>query len=93
MTDTTRSRLFDEMAKLMNDAAGAAQGVGREIGNVLRTQGERLAAELDLVRRDDFEIVRALAQRALEENERLAARVAELEKRLGDADAPLSPTI
>lgn len=78
MTQTT-NRFFDELAKLMTDAAGAAQGMRREFETVMRSQGERILREMDVVRRDEFEAVKAMAQRAREENDALAARVAQLE--------------
>jgi BMFP domain-containing protein YqiC len=80
---TTSSRFFDELAKLMNNAAGAAQGVRREIDTLVKAQVERVLNDIGVVRREDFEVVRDMAQRAREENERLAARLAELETRLG----------
>lgn len=82
MTQTS-NRLFDEFAKLMTDAAGVAQGARREVETVFRSQAERFLTDMDLVRREDFEIVREMAVRAREENERLAARVAALEAKLG----------
>ncbi|MGB3718558.1 MAG: hypothetical protein DIU63_12105 [Proteobacteria bacterium] len=81
MTQTT-NRFFDELAKLMTDAAGAAQGMRREFENLLRSQGERMLREMDVVRREEFEAVKAMAQRAREENDTLAARVAALEAEL-----------
>jgi BMFP domain-containing protein YqiC len=84
MTQTS-NRLFDELARLMTDAASVAQGVRREAETVLRTQVERWIADLDLVKREDFDVVREMASRARAENDRLAARVAELEARLGIA--------
>jgi BMFP domain-containing protein YqiC len=82
MTQTS-NRFFDELAKLMTDAAGVAQGVRREAETAFRTQVERWIADLDLVKREDFEVVREMASKARAENDRLAARVAELEARLG----------
>ena len=82
MTQTS-NRFFDELAKLMTDAAGVAQGVRREAETAFRTQVERWIADLDLVKREDFEVVREMASKARAENERLAARVAALEARLG----------
>jgi BMFP domain-containing protein YqiC len=79
----TQNRFFDEMAKLFNDAASVAQGVRREAENVFRTQIERLVADLDLVKREDFEVVRDLASKARAETEQLKRRVAELEKAAG----------
>ena len=88
MTQTS-NRLFDEFARLMTDAAGVAQGVRREAETAFRTQMERFVASLDLVKREDFEVVRELASKARAENERLAERIAALEAKLGDeADKP-----
>ncbi len=82
MTQTS-NRFFDEMARLMTDAASVAQGVRREAETVFRTQVERWIADLDLVKREDFDVVREMASKARTENEHLAARVAQLEARLG----------
>lgn len=75
----TNNRVLDELAKLMTDAAGAAQGVRREMETVMRSQGERLLREMDVVPREEFEAVRAMAQKAREENEALSVRLAVLE--------------
>ena len=82
MTQTT-NRFFDEIARLMNDAAGAASGVRREVETVVRNQAERILRDLDLVKREEFEAVKEMARLAREENEGLKARVAALEARLG----------
>ena len=82
MTQTT-NRFFDEIARLMNDAAGAASGVRREVETVIRNQAERILRDLDLVKRKEFEAVKEMARLAREENEALKARVAALEARLG----------
>jgi BMFP domain-containing protein YqiC len=79
----TTNRFFDEVARLMNDAAGAAQGVRREVETLFRTQAERILRDLDVVKRDDFEAVKEMARLAREENETLKARVAALEATLG----------
>lgn len=79
----TTNRFFDEVARLMNDAAGAAQGVRREFEILFRSQAERVLRELDVVRREDFEAVKDMARIAREENEALKARVAALEAALG----------
>jgi BMFP domain-containing protein YqiC len=78
MTQTT-GRFFDELGKLITDAAGAAQGVRKEVEGAVRTQAERVLRELDVVQREEFEAVKAMAQKAREENERLKDRIAELE--------------
>jgi len=83
----TTGRLYDEMAKLMNDAAGVAQGVRREFDTVLRAQAERILRDLDVVHREELEAVKEMAQLAREENEALRARVAALEAKLGTRPA------
>jgi BMFP domain-containing protein YqiC len=80
---TTQSRFFDELAKLMTNAAGAAQGVRREIDTLVKVQVERVLNDVGVVRREDFDVVREMAQKAREENEKLSQRIAELEAKLG----------
>jgi BMFP domain-containing protein YqiC len=87
MTQTS-NRFFDDMARLMNDAAGVAQGVRREFDAIFRTQAERILRDLDVVLRDEFEAVREMARLAREENEALKARIAALEAKLAGASAP-----
>ena len=88
MTQTSNS-LFDEFARLVTDATGVAQGLKREIDTMVKTQAERFLADMDLVRRDEFEVVREMASAARAENERLTARLAELEEKLaGGKPAP-----
>jgi BMFP domain-containing protein YqiC len=82
---TTQSRFFDELAKLMTNAAGAAQGVRREIDALVQSQVERVINNLELVKREEFDVVRDMASKAREENDRLALRIADLESRLGAA--------
>jgi BMFP domain-containing protein YqiC len=78
MTQTT-SRFLDEIARLMNDAAGVAQGVRREFDTLFRSQAERMLRELDVVKREEFEAVKEMASLAREENEALKARLDALE--------------
>jgi BMFP domain-containing protein YqiC len=80
---TTQTRFFDELAKLMTNAAGAAQGVRREVDTLVQSQMERLLNNMDLVKREEFEAVKAMAQKAREENDALSARLAALEAKLG----------
>ena len=86
MTQTT-NRFYDEFARLMNDAAGVASGVRREVETVMRNQAERILRDLDVVKREEFEAVKEMARLAREENEALKARVAALEARLGSGGA------
>lgn len=78
----TSSRLFDELAKVMTDAAGAAQGVRREVETLVRSQADRVMSEMDVVRREEFEAVKAMAEKARTENDALAQRIAALEAKL-----------
>ncbi|HEY6277688.1 MAG TPA: accessory factor UbiK family protein [Streptosporangiaceae bacterium] len=82
MTQTS-NRFLDEMARLMNDAAGVAQGFRREVETLFRAQAERWLQDLDLVKREEFEAVKDMARLAREENEALAARVTALEAAVG----------
>lgn len=90
MTTGPQGRIYDEFAKLLNDAAGLAQSAGREVTSAMRAQGERVASQLDLVRREDLDVVQEIAAKALAEVERLSARVAELEARLPPTETPPS---
>jgi len=73
----------------MTDAAGAAQGMRREVESLMRAQGERLLRDLDLVQREEFEAVKEMAAKARAENERLAARIAELESEIASLRKPV----
>ena len=77
------NRILDVLACLMTDAAGAAQGLRGEMQTLIRAQGERFLRDMDLVQREEFEAVKAMAAKAREENDRLEARIAALEARLG----------
>lgn len=89
----TQNRIFDEFARLMTDAAGVAQSIRREVETVVRGQMERFVGDMDLVKREDFEVVRDMASKARAENEELKARVAALEARLGPAPAGAPPEV
>jgi BMFP domain-containing protein YqiC len=78
----TRSRFFDDISKLMTDAAGLADGARREVDTALRSQLERLLSGMDVVTREEFEAVREMAALARAENDRLRERVAALEAKL-----------
>src|SRR3954453_15454136 len=90
----TSNRFFDEVARLMNDAAGVASGVRREFDTVMRTQAERVLRDLDVVKREEFEAVKDMARLAREENEALKARIVALEAKLAISPdtAALRPT-
>jgi len=78
MTQTSNP-ILDELARVMTDAAGAAQGVKREVETLMRSQGERFLRDMDVVSREEFEAVKAMAEKARAENEAFAARIAALE--------------
>ena len=88
MTTRGPNRMMDEFARMMTDAAGAAQGVRREMESMVRTQGERFVNQMDLVNREEFEAVREMAVKARVENEELRRRIAELEVRLAGSETP-----
>lgn len=77
----TQSAIFDEIAKLMTEAAGAADGVRREAETIFKSRLQALLADMDLVTREEFEVVRDMARAAREENESLKARIEALENR------------
>jgi BMFP domain-containing protein YqiC len=70
------SRIFDELGKVMNGAAGVADGVRREVETMVRSQAERLVADMDLVKREDFDALRELV---MAQGEEIAALRRELE--------------
>lgn len=84
----TENRLFDDMARVASGALSGFTGLKQEIESRIREQVERLLRDMDLVTREEFEAVKAVAQIARAEQERLAARVAALEAALA---APPSP--
>ena len=79
------NRILDDFARIMTDAAGMAQGVRREAEGVFKAQFERMIRDMDLVTREEFEVVREMAQLAREENDRLAARLDALEAKHSEA--------
>ena len=81
---TGPNRILDELAKLVTDAAGAAQGVRREVETAFRGQAERILNSMEVVQREEFDAVRDMAAKAREENTKLAARLDALESRLAE---------
>ncbi len=79
---TGPNRILDEFAKLMTDAAGAAQGVRKEVEGAFRAQGEKFLNSMDLVKREEFDAVTEMAQNARAENESLKQALAALEARI-----------
>lgn len=75
----TNNRLFDDLARVANGAAGAFAGLRGEVEAMVKARMERVLAGMDLVTREEFEVVRLMAAKAREENEALKARIAALE--------------
>ena len=91
----SQNRFFDDLARVASGAMGTLTGIKGEVETRLREQLERVLAGMDLVSRDEFEAVKAMAAAARAEQEDLARRLGELEQRLaeGDRDAlPGSPS-
>lgn len=82
----TRNRVLDDIAKMAGGAASVLAGLKEEIEALVKARAERILGAMDLVPRDEFEAVRAMAQKARAEQEKLAARLARLE-----AQAPRTP--
>jgi BMFP domain-containing protein YqiC len=80
----TRNRLFDDLSQLMTNAMGVAQGAREEAETAMKSLIDRWLADRDFVTREEFDAVRAMAQKAREENEALSARIAALEAKLGN---------
>jgi hypothetical protein len=83
----TRNKFLDDMSQLMTNAMGVAQGARAEAETAMKGLVDRWMADRDFVTREEFDAVRAMAQKAREENEALAARLAALEEAL----APKKP--
>jgi len=72
------SRIFDDLGRLMNEAAGVADGVRREVETAVKSQAQRFVADMDLVKREDFDALRELVQVQGEEIDALRKEVAAL---------------
>ncbi|RVC74561.1 MAG: accessory factor UbiK family protein [Mesorhizobium sp.] len=88
---TGPNRILDEFAKLMTDAAGAAQGVRREVETAFKGQAERILNTMDVVQREEFEAAREMAVKAREDNVLLAARIEALEAKLAELTGQAAP--
>ena len=91
----TENRLFDDLARMANGALNTLSGLREEIENRVRERVERMLSDMDMVPREEFDAVKAVAQTARTEQEALAAKVAELERRLSTlagTDKPAAST-
>lgn len=88
----TENRLFDDLAKILNGAAGTIAGMGREAESAARERAREWIGGLDFVSRDEFEAVKTMAAAARDENDALKARIEALEAKLaGGPNSPASP--
>jgi BMFP domain-containing protein YqiC len=78
----SENRFFDDLTKMANGALGSLAGFGNELEARLRDQAEKVLARMDVVRREEFEAVKAMAAKARDTQEALEARVAALESEL-----------
>jgi BMFP domain-containing protein YqiC len=78
----TRNKIIDDISQLMTNAMGVAQGARSEAETAMKGWIDRWLADRNLVTREEFDAVRAMAQKAREENDALAARIAALEAKL-----------
>lgn len=78
----TRNKILDDVSQLMTNAMGVAQGAREEAENAMKSMIDRWLADRDLVTREEFDAVRAMAQKAREENAALEARITALEAKL-----------
>ena len=83
----TSSKFFDELAKLMSSASGAAQGMRKEVDTLVQAQVERVLNNLNVVKREEFDVVKDMVAKARAENEKLEKRLADLEAKLGNSAA------
>jgi BMFP domain-containing protein YqiC len=86
------NRLFDDVARIFTDAAGAAQGVRREAETVFKAQVERLIRDMDIASREEVDVLRDLVATLRSRNEALEARVAALESGRGTNASPAGNT-
>jgi BMFP domain-containing protein YqiC len=84
---TTSSKIFDDLGRLMNEAAGVADGLRREVETVVKAQAERLVADMDLVKREDFDALRELVQAQGEEISQLRKEIAAQQQPKKKSDA------
>lgn len=81
-------KFFEDIARMASSAGGTLMGMKQEVEAMVSAQVDKVLRRMDLVTRDDFNLVREMAAKARAEQEKLSARVAELEKQLNAASAP-----
>lgn len=79
----TQNKFFDDLSRIATNAMGVAQGARTEAENAMKSLLDRWLADRDFVTREEFDAVRAMAQKAREENEALKVQLAALEAKIG----------
>ena len=87
----TNSRILDDLVKVANGALGAVSGVKGEVETALRQQFEKVLIQMDMVSREEFEVVEAMAAKARAQNTALEARLDALETKLAALTVPAKP--
>ena len=87
----SENKMIDDLVKMMNGLAGTIAGVGREAESSMRERAREWISGTDLVSRDEFEAVKAMAAAARDENEALKSRIAALEAKLDGAATKAKP--
>ncbi|MBX2830281.1 MAG: accessory factor UbiK family protein [Rhodospirillales bacterium] len=85
------NRILDDITRVTNSALGTMTGVKGEVDAMIRQQFEKILTGMDLVTREEFDVVHDVAIRAAERIDALEAKITDLEKRLAAADAPAKP--
>ena len=89
--DDKQSKFFDDVAALLSGGLAMASGVSNEASSFMRLRAEKLAADLNLVTRETFEITQDMAAKARQENERLSKKIAALEERITQLEESQKP--
>ena len=84
----TKGKIFDDVAKVANSAAGVLSGFKGEVEGLVKDRIERMMVDMDLVTREEFDAVQAMAAKARQEQEKLEARVVELETEVASLKKP-----
>ncbi|MBE2990841.1 BMFP domain-containing protein YqiC [Sphingomonas sp. PP-CE-3G-477] len=88
----SENRVFDDIVKVLNGAAGTLAGVGREAGSGARERAREWLGGLDFVSREEFDAVKAMASTARDENDALKARLDALEAKFSAQSTVSTPT-
>lgn len=83
------NRLFEDISRIAGGALGAAGGVKADVEAMIRTQAAKLVDDLDLVRREEFEAAREMAQKARTAQEAMTAQISALEARITELEAKI----